>query len=66
MITKLIKLPLAVIADVITMGGAVNDAVFRNHGRTYTGKIINQIQQEQKLKDAIRKARLIKKLEQEL
>lgn len=66
MIYHLIKLPFAVIADVITLGGVVNDAVFQNDGRTYTGKVINQIQQEQKLKDAIRKARLIKKLEKEL
>lgn len=37
----LIRLPFAVAADVVTMGGAVNDGIYKNGGRTYTDKVLN-------------------------
>jgi UDP-N-acetylglucosamine enolpyruvyl transferase len=38
-----LEIPVAVIKDVATLGGAVNDGYFRNRGYTYTGKKLKEI-----------------------
>lgn len=38
-----VALPIALIQDIATLGGAVNDGHFRNGNRTYTGKKLKDI-----------------------
>ncbi|MBS3945297.1 MAG: hypothetical protein KGZ42_07360 [Melioribacter sp.] len=54
MIFKLLSIPIAMIKDVATLGGAVNDGNYRNGNRTYTGKVFHEIGQEIKLKEDLK------------
>lgn len=38
-----VQLPIAVIKDIATLGGVVNDGHYSNGNRTYTGKKLNDI-----------------------
>ena len=38
-----IELPVAIVKDVLTLGGVANDGHFRNGNRTYTGKKLKDI-----------------------
>lgn len=54
MFLKLIKLPFTIIADVATLGGAINDGLYRNGNRSYTGKLFNDLKEEIELKDQLK------------
>lgn len=42
MIRNILKISIAVIADIITLGGAVNEGYFKNGNRTYSAKAIKE------------------------
>jgi len=54
MLFKMLSIPIALIKDVVTLGGAVNDAQYSNGNRTYTGKVFHEIGQEIKLKEDLK------------
>lgn len=54
MLGKIIKLPFAIIKDMATLGGAINDGYFQNGNRSYTGKIISDINNEIELKENVK------------
>jgi hypothetical protein len=60
MILKIISLPIAILKDACTLGGAINDAHFTNDGRSYTGKKLKDIAEEIELNDAIKKLQKLK------
>jgi hypothetical protein len=39
-------IPVAVVKDVLTLGGATNDGYFANGGHTYTGKRLKEIEND--------------------
>lgn len=41
-----VRLPVAVLKDVATLGGAVNDGHFRNGNRTYTHAVLDDIAED--------------------
>lgn len=53
MFLKLIKLPFTIIADVATLGGAVNDGHYRNGNRSYTGKLLHDVKEEIEFRDQL-------------
>lgn len=38
-----LSLPIAIVKDIATLGGAANDGFFQDGGGTYTGKKLRQI-----------------------
>lgn len=53
MFLKLIKLPFTIIADVATLGGAINDGLYRNGNRSYTGKLLHEVKEEIEFRDQL-------------
>ncbi len=54
MFLKILSLPVAMIKDIATLGGAINDGYWSNGNRTYTGRIFKDISDEVKFNDDLR------------